>query len=205
MQAIYFHLFLRYHFPTVALDRFCKCKSNTWLISETFCASPNSFEKVCKNYIISLKEWRVYCNSLLNGRIPVCEEYIECILVFAIEVPKFQKTNSDHVVKWKISHATIVAIFWDNCSKILRQNSPKENEWQTFWENSRLWDQIWPTERIIKILRNRHWIFNWHNISHSCDKFHVIWSIINFGCRFTQTFTQNIWTTQAKNITYFLA
>ena len=70
--------------------------------------------------IISLKEWQVYCKSLLHGPAFVYEEYIDCILVFIIRVCDFQKTNSDHFRKRKSWHATTVAIFWDSFSKILR-------------------------------------------------------------------------------------
>ena len=62
-------------------------------------------------HIVSLEQWRVYYKSLLHGRTSVHEEYMECILVFAIRVPEFQKTNSDHLGKRKIRHATIVRIF----------------------------------------------------------------------------------------------
>ena len=72
--------------------------------------------------IISLKEWQVYCKSLLHGHAFVYEEYIDCILVFIIRVCDFQKTNSDHFRKRKSCHATSVAIFWDSFSKILRPN-----------------------------------------------------------------------------------
>ena len=116
------------------------------------------------------------CKSLLHRYNSVYEEYIDCILVFVIRVPKFQKTNSDHLGKQKIRHVTSVAIFWDKCNKILRQNLPKKLNCEpcekmniktvviyislcqitVYLENSRLWDQTWPKERITKILRNRH-------------------------------------------------
>ena len=57
------------------------------------------------------KEWQVYCKLLLHGRTSVYEEYIECILVFVMRVPEFQKTNSGHLGKRKIQHATIEARF----------------------------------------------------------------------------------------------
>ena len=47
------------------------------------------------------------------------EQYIECILVLVIWVTEFQKMN---LGKLKIRHETIVAIFADNCSKILKPN-----------------------------------------------------------------------------------
>ena len=72
--------------------------------------------------IISLKEWQVYCKSHLHGPAFVYEEYIDCIFVFIIRICDFQKTNSDHFRKRKSCHATIVAIFWDSFSKILRPN-----------------------------------------------------------------------------------
>ena len=55
-----------------------------------------------------------------------------------------------------------------------------------YLENSRLWDQIWPKERMIKIVRNRHWIHIQHNTSNSCAKFHLIFRIINFRSKFSQ-------------------
>ena len=153
--------------------------------------------------IISLKEWQVYCKSHLHGPAFVYEEYIDCILVFIIRVCDFQKTNSDHFRKRKSCHATSVAIFWDSFSKILRPNLAEKNEWWTFWknnhqnhislcqirvylENFRLWEKIWPKERMMKIWRNRHWIHNQHKKSNSSAKFYLIWRIINFGYKFAQ-------------------
>ena len=66
----------------------------------------------------------VYCKSFFHGRTSVYEEYIECILVLVIQLPEFQETNSG---KRKIRHAAIVAIFWENCSKILRPNMNGEH------------------------------------------------------------------------------
>ena len=94
-----------------------------------------------------------------------------------------------------------------NCSNLLRPNFNGEHfkkiniktaitynniflcKITVYLENSRLWNQIWPKERMIKILRNRHCIniFRCGIItSNSCDKFHVIWRIINFRSKFTQ-------------------
>ena len=47
-------------------------------------------------------------------------------------VPEFQKTNSDHLGIGKIWHATIVTIFWCNCSKILRPNLPDKSNGEHF-------------------------------------------------------------------------
>ena len=69
--------------------------------------------------IVSLKEWQVYCRSLLHRCTFIYEEYIDCILVFIIQVCDFQKTNSDHFRKQKIWHATSVAIVWDSFGEIL--------------------------------------------------------------------------------------
>ena len=69
--------------------------------------------------IVSLKEWQVYCKSLLHGPAFVSEEHIDCTLVFIIRVCDFQKTNSDHFRKRKIWHATSVAIVWDSFGEIL--------------------------------------------------------------------------------------
>ena len=57
------------------------------------------------------KEWQVYCKSLLHRRTSIYEEFVECILVFVIQVPEFRKTNSGHLGKQKIRHATIEARF----------------------------------------------------------------------------------------------
>ena len=46
--------------------------------------------------------------------------------MFVIRGPEFQKTNSDHLGKQKIWHATSVAVFWDNFNNILRQNLPEK-------------------------------------------------------------------------------
>ena len=110
--------------------------------------------------------------------------------------------------KLMIRHETILAIFGDNCSKILRPNLNGEHFAKTntktaipyinilllqttvYLENCRLWNQTWPKERMITILRNRHCIntiFICTTItSNSCDKFHVIWRIINFRSKFAQ-------------------
>ena len=129
------------------------------------------------------KEWQVYCKLLLYGRTSVYEEYIEWILVLVIRVPEFQKTNSGHLGKRKIRHATIEARFWDQiCPKNWVANILKKNPIKTvitynniclcqitvYLENSRLWDQIWPKERMMKILWNRHRIHNQHNTTNSC-------------------------------------
>ena len=131
-----------------------------------------------------LKEWQVYCKSLFHGRTTVYEEYIEYVLtVFVIRVLEFQKTNSDHLGKRKIRHPTIEAKFWNQvCPKNWVTNLLKKSSIKTvitynnisscqitvYLENSRLWDQIWPIERMMKILRNRHWIHNQHITSNSC-------------------------------------
>ena len=146
------------------------------------------------------KERQVYRKSLLHGRTSVYEEYIECSLVFVIGVPKFQKTNSGSFRKTKNSAC-------NNWSKILRPNLSEKLSGEHFekksiktvitynniflcqitvyLENSRLWDQIWPKERMMKILRNRHWIHNQHNESNSCAS-HLICRIINFGSKSAQ-------------------
>ena len=117
--------------------------------------------------IISLKECQVYCKSLLRGCASVYEEYIDCILVFIIRVCDFQKTDLDHFRNWKNWHATSVAIFWDSFSKTLRPNLAKKMIGEHFekinihlslcqvtvyMEYSRLCDQIWPKERMVKVI-----------------------------------------------------
>ena len=122
-----------------------------------------------------------------------------------IRVSEFQKKN---LGKQKIGQATIVAIFRDNCSKTLRPNLNGEHfekiniktavaydniflcQITVYLENSRLWNQIWSKEIMITILRNRRCI-NTIIIcsiiaSNSCNKFHVIWRIINFLSKFAQ-------------------
>ena len=119
--------------------------------------------------------------------------------MLVIQVPEFQKTN---LGKLMIRHETILAIFGDNCSKILRPNLNGEHFEKTntktaipyinilllqitvYLENSRLRNQTWTKERMITILRNRHCI-NTIIIcgtitSNSCNKFHVIWRTTNF-------------------------
>ena len=108
---------------------------------------------------------------------------------------RVSETNLDNSGKQKIWHAAIVAVFWDNCSKILRPNISEKLNGEYFekiniktvitygnisiyqisinLENFRLWDQIWPKETMIKILRNKHWIHNQHITSKSCSKFHL--------------------------------
>ena len=123
-------------FHEISISHRCSsmCKSNMWLISGTFCADGLlrfiTFTelpwKSIYDFIISLKEWRVYFKPLLHGRTSVYQEHIECILVFVIRVPEFQKAYSNRSGKQKIWHATTVAIFWDNCSKGLRPSLPEK-------------------------------------------------------------------------------
>ena len=123
-------------FHEISISHRCSsmCKSNMWLISGTFCADGLlrfiTFTelpwKSIYDFIISLKEWRVYFKPLLHGRSSVYQEHIECILVFVIRVPEFQKAYSNRSGKQKIWHATAVAIFWDNCSKGLRPSLPEK-------------------------------------------------------------------------------
>ena len=123
-------------FHEISISHRCSsmCKSNMWLISGTFCADGllrfMTFTelpwKSIYDFIISLKEWRVYFKPLLHGRTSVYQEHIECILVFVIRVPEFQKAYSNRSGKQKIWHATTVAIFWDNCSKGLRPSLPEK-------------------------------------------------------------------------------
>ena len=129
------------------------------------------------------KEWQVYCKSLLHGCTSLYEMYIECIFVFVVWVPEFQKMNSGHVGKRKIRHAAIEARFWDHiCPKNWVVNILQKKPIKTvitcnnicllqitvYLENSRLCNQIWPKDRTIKILRNRHWIHNQDNAFNSC-------------------------------------
>ena len=123
-------------FHEISISHRCSsmCKSNMWLTSGTFCADGLlrfiTFTelpwKSIYDFIISLKEWRVYFKPLLHGRTSVYQEHIECILVFVIRVPEFQKAYSNRSGKQKIWHATTVAIFWDNCSKGLRPSLPEK-------------------------------------------------------------------------------
>ena len=135
----------------------------------------------------------------------LCLCYIECIFVLVIRVSEFQKTS---LGKRKIRHATIVAIFWDNCRKTLRPNLNGEHfeniniktavtynniflcQITAYLENSKLWSQIWPKQRMVTILRNRNSINTMFICgiitSNSCDNFRVIWRKINFRSKFAQ-------------------
>ena len=124
--------------------------------------------------------------------------------MLVIRVPEFEKTN---LGKLKIWHETIIAIFGDNCSKILRSNLnsaflEKINtkaaityinillcQITVYLENFRLRNQILPKERMITILRNRHCINTiiiCDIITYSCNKFHVIWRTMNFLSKFAK-------------------
>ena len=92
---------------------------------------------------------------------------------------------------------------WNNCSNLWRQvQQDSEIKFEKiniktsitynnillcqitgYLENSRLWNQIWPKEKMTTILRNRRYI---NTIimcgiitSNSYDTFHLIWRIIN--------------------------
>ena len=125
--------------------------------------------------------------------------------MFVIRVPEFQKTNLDYLGKQKIWHATSLAIFWDNFSKILRRNLPEKLNDEHFEKiniktvisyillpNYTLFVELQivglnlAKRKNYKILRNRHWIHNQGNTSNSCDKSYFIWGIINFGSKFAQ-------------------
>ena len=71
--------------------------------------------------IVSLKEWQLYCRSLLHGRTFVYEE-------------QFQKANSDYFGKQKSWHATSVAIVWDSFGKILSPNVAEKMNGKHFEE-----------------------------------------------------------------------
>ena len=120
--------------------------------------------------------------------------------MLVIRVPKFQKKN---LGKCKIHQANIVARFLrpilngerfgkTNIKTVITYNSIFLCQITVYLENSRLWNQIWPKERIITNLRNRHCIntiFICGIItSNFCDKSHVIWGIINFLFKFAQKF-----------------
>ena len=97
------------------------------------------------------------------------------------------------------------------CSNCSNQDFETKFEWRTFWknkhqnhhqshitkyfyaklqsmENFRLWNQVCPKERMIKILTN------WHSIntifmcaiitSNSFIQFHLLWRITNSQCKF---------------------
>ena len=131
-------------FHEISISHRCSsmCKSNMWLISGTFCADGLlrfiTFTelpwKSIYDFIISLKEWRVYFKPLLHGRTSVYQEHIECILVFVIRVPEFQKAYSNRSGKQK-------SLTCNNCSNLLRQlqqgfetKFARKIEWQTFWK-----------------------------------------------------------------------
>ena len=113
-----------YHLPNIAFATFCKWKS-IWLWFQ-ICA--DGLLKIYNHHQIPLKRYiwlhyqpkkvAVFCKSPFHGRTSVYEECIECDLVLAIWALDCQKTSSG---KWKIWHATIVAI------KILRPNLNDEH------------------------------------------------------------------------------
>ena len=131
------HWLASFHEISISHRCSCKCKSNMWLISGTFCADGllrfyNLHRIPLKKYIwfhyqpkrVALNH--LYFKPLLHGRTSVYQEHIECILVFVIRVPEFQKAFSNRSGKRKIWHATTVTIFWDNCSKVLRPSLPEK-------------------------------------------------------------------------------
>ena len=177
MQSIDLHLFLKYHFFASA-NQICN-----FSISRTFCVDellifdslhriPCLSKSICDD-ITSLKEWRVYCKSLLYGRNSDYEEYKLNVFLSLLSANEFQKTNSDHLGKLKIRHVTILAIFWDKCSKILRPNLIEKLSGEYFektnietvitynntsmyqvsvcLKNFKLWDQIWPKNELLRL------------------------------------------------------
>ena len=171
-----FASFLIYHFPTVAFGTFWKWKSIwSWF---PFCL--DGLLKIYNHHRIPLKKytWFHYQADRVTSILIITlsrtdAKYIEYILVLVSQVPEFRKMN---LWKRKIRHATIVAIFWDNCSRTLRPNLNGEHlekrniqiavtynnmflcQITVYLENSRLWIEIWPKERMIIFLRNRHCI-----------------------------------------------
>ena len=122
-----------------------------------------------KKYTSLHYEWKVYCKSLHHGSTSVYEEYIECIYFSLLsEYPNFRRKELRPFRKIKSSACNIAAIFWNNCSKILRPNFPEKMNGECFekvniktvilynnislcqtsvnLENIRLWNQIWPKE-----------------------------------------------------------
>ena len=121
--------------------------------------------------IIKLKEWRVHCKSLLQGRASVyegCYRMHPCVYYLSTrvsenEVGSFRKTKNSAC---------------NNSSKILRPNFPENMNTEhlktinlknvitysnlslglitVYLENFRLSDQIRPEKRTIETLRNRH-------------------------------------------------
>ena len=75
-----------------------------------------------------------------------------------------------------------------NIKTVITSNNISLFQTTVHLENSRLWDQIWPRERMIKILRNRHLTHHQYNTSNSYAKFHLIWRIIGFRSKITQNY-----------------
>ena len=127
MQAIDLHLFLKYHFPTVAFDTFCKCKSFwSWF---PFCT--DGLLKIYNHHRIPLK---VYCRvtSILQITLSLTYLYLwrvhrvyPCTCYPSTWVPEngFRKTNDSA---------------WNNFSNLwrqLQQDFETKFEWRTFCKN----------------------------------------------------------------------
>ena len=123
---------------------------------------------ICSKLTIKIPERRMV------SKMSVCNNCSNLLTqLWQVETKIDDKLSDEHVEKINIKTVVIYSnIFLCRITVYL--------------ENSRLWDQIWPKEEIIKMLRNRHWICDQHNVSNSCANFDLIWRIINFGSKFAQ-------------------
>ena len=125
MQAIDLHIFLKYHFTTIAFGTFFKWKS-VWLWFP-FCADGllkiyNQHRLPSRKYIRFHYQPKRFPSILVItlSRTYFCLRRVHrtyscaCYPSTRVSEKEFRKTKN-----W---HAAIVAIFWDNCSKILRPN-----------------------------------------------------------------------------------
>ena len=129
-------------------------------------------------YQISITFTEFLWKSLFHGCKSVHEEYIGCIFVFVIWVPKFQKTNSDHLGKRKIRHA--ISVNFE--TKFVQKLNGEHCEKMTI-----------KTVVIYIPMPN-------YNTSNCCANFYLNWRIINFGSKFAQKLVRrSIQKTQPKN------
>ena len=123
---------------------------------------------ICSKLTIKIPERR------MASKMSVCNNCSNLLTqLWQVETKIDEKLSDEHVEKINIKTVVIYSNMF-----LCRIT--------VYLENSRLWDQIWPKEVIIKILRNRHWIYDQHNVSNSCANFDLIWRIINFGSKFAQ-------------------
>ena len=142
------------------------------------------------------KEWQVYCKSLFHGRISVLSLWrvhrmYPCVCypskrVIENKFGSFRKTKNSAFNNWsKILRPNLSKKFSGDdfeekkpIKTLITYNNICICQITVYLENFRLWNQIWPKETIIKILRNTHWIHNQHNISNSCVSHCIIYQTL---------------------------